>query len=83
MAYQKMDPLDADEERKPACPGCGGCTIHRLTGRHDGSGPRWWCDACSASFQHPTYRVPEHTTPVERPHISPAGRAAIEWEPEE
>lgn len=78
----KPDPL-APDDRRPACPRCNSCTIHPLSGRRDGGGRRWWCDGCAASFRRPEYRVPEHVTPVERPHISAAGRAAIEWEPEE
>lgn len=79
MHVARPDPLTAEDDARPACPRCWSCTISRQTGGHR----RWWCVPCADSFRIPTYRVPEHVTPVERPHISAAGRAAIEWEPEE
>ena len=78
----RPDQLDADEDRKPVCPDCGSCTIARLTGRVSGGGGYWWCNGCSDRFPEAAYAVPARQVD-DPPHISAAGRAAIEWEPEE
>ena len=79
---RKPDPLDPDDDRVPVCPACAGTGILRRTGRQSDGRGYWWCPACRERYDEPAY-----DTPVNRgdspSRISAAGRAAIEWEPEE
>ena len=79
---RKPDPLDPDDARVPVCPDCAGCGILRRTGRQSDGKGYWWCPSCRERYDEPAYGTPSQR--VETPsRISAAGRAALEWEPEE